>query len=271
MSKHKYLQGFILEINKIFEYRMGFYIRLLRPIIKILVLVSIWSAVFAATNKQTIAGYGTVEFALYLIIVTFISSSLFAWKIGTTVTDDIRIGQLTTLITKPVSYMKLIFSRMAAHMTMTGIYSFAVFFIGAITIHYTLGYQLLPEQATLIVPFIVSLILSYILAFCYYFIIACTAFWWGETWSILGVAITIQTFLSGEIIPLHISPMLMTFANFFPFKSMIYTPAAIYLGEVSWNTIGMHILGQAGWVIALILFARFILKRGIRKFEAQGG
>ncbi|MGM5480151.1 MAG: ABC transporter permease [Nanobdellota archaeon] len=268
---NKYIQQFLLELKAILEYKLDMYAKIVKPMIKFGILAAIWTAIFTASNQEMIAEYSRLEFITYIAIVTIISNSLLSWKTGGIVTDDIRLGNLSSLITKPISYFKRTFAKIFARTTITGIYSILLFFIILIVLKSGFGIELIQPTAIQIGFFIASTIISLILAFCYYFIISCTAFWWGETWSIMGVAIMFQAFLSGEIIPLHISDLLMKIASFFPFKSIIYTPTSIIMGEKTIIEIITSVGIQMAWIVVLVIIAKAVLKKGLRRFEAQGG
>jgi len=52
---------------------------------------------------------------------------------------------------------------------------------------------------------------------------------------------------------------------------MLYVPISIYLGKISGNGIVLGLLTQLFWVAMMYALARFMWRRGIKKYAAFGG
>ena len=72
--------------------------------------------------------------------------------------------------------------------------------------------------------------------------------------------------------PLDMMPPAIQHAlAFTPFPSMLYAPIAIYMGKISGNGIALGLLTQLFWVTMMYALARFMWRRGIKKYAAFGG
>ncbi|HEY2328699.1 MAG TPA: ABC-2 family transporter protein, partial [Verrucomicrobiae bacterium] len=77
---------------------------------------------------------------------------------------------------------------------------------------------------------------------------------------------------SGHLFPLDVlrSP-LKEILFLTPFPYQMYFPVSIYMGKVAgadlWRGLAMQLL----WVLAAYVFARFMWRRGIKKYAAFGG
>jgi ABC-2 type transport system permease protein len=63
---------------------------------------------------------------------------------------------------------------------------------------------------------------------------------------------------------------LFTIAQFSPFTYLIYFPVKVYLGQLSPLQIILGMGIAFGWIILLYLFTKFIWKKGLKEYTAQG-
>ena len=73
--------------------------------------------------------------------------------------------------------------------------------------------------------------------------------------------------------PLDLMPeSLYRISTYLPYYYQMYFPAAILTGRIDSPIAVLHGLGiQLAWVIALLLLARFLWLRGLRRHTAVGG
>jgi ABC-2 type transport system permease protein len=266
----KYKTAYVVRLKVLSEYKVPLLSYLIRPIFKILLLATIWWQVFEYTNKDTIAGMNVYLFITYLTVAGFIKIAIHPWTITEQVLDFIKTGDLSLILTKPVDYLKFQFALILPEISVHGIYGMVVFLSGSLIASSLFEQFYFPDIIPLIL-FLISFTLAILISYLFYFIVGCSAFWVGETWSIMGGITTIQAFFSGEIIPLSISPTLMQISNFMPFKFMVFAPIFIFLGKFTLKESLYNIGGQIIWVVILYIIARIVLNKGILKFEAQGG
>ena len=100
-------------------------------------------------------------------------------------------------------------------------------------------------------------------------IIGFLAFWLEETWGINISLRFISAFFSGAIIPLDLFPeALAKILLWTPFPHLIYIPIKILMGEAEHAFRSFSILLL--WLLALIVFARWIWKRGLKLYSGAG-
>jgi ABC-2 type transport system permease protein len=52
---------------------------------------------------------------------------------------------------------------------------------------------------------------------------------------------------------------------------MLYVPIAIYMGKIAGAGVWFGLLGQLLWVLLAYVTARFMWRRGVKKYAAFGG
>ena len=99
-----------------------------------------------------------------------------------------------------------------------------------------------------------------------------TILWTLSADGMLGLAPAVVTILSGMIVPIPLYPdWAQTILNFLPFRGLVDTPYRLYLGHISSGELPMLIAHQMAWTVAIILFGRWALSRGLRRVVIQGG
>jgi len=96
-------------------------------------------------------------------------------------------------------------------------------------------------------------------------------------WTLAGQGITrlmaaLSTLLSGSILPLPLMPpWTQRIIAWLPFRGLMDTPFRLYMGDVPPAEAPLWVGQQVLWSIALILLGRWLLSRGLRRLEIQGG
>ena len=96
-------------------------------------------------------------------------------------------------------------------------------------------------------------------------------------WTISGEGISrlAPTFvyaLSGMMMPLQFFPAWMQPAlNALPFRGMVDIPFRVYVGTITFDSIGPYALQTAVWTVLLIAAGRLALARGLKRIVTQGG
>ena len=109
-------------------------------------------------------------------------------------------------------------------------------------------------------PFFILYSLSMIIGFC--------SFWIGNTRPLEFVMDKIMFLLSGVIIPIEFFPSwFRKLPNSLPFKYAAQIPTKALLGQINYVEIIIGIL----WVMSLMIFAIYLEKKGVKKYEMAGG
>jgi ABC-2 type transport system permease protein len=133
-------------------------------------------------------------------------------------------------------------------------------------------YALPPASLTALLVLPVSLLLTALLQFFISYAMAMLAFWLLEISTFIFILFAFEYLASGHLFPLDIlPPALKTVLAFTPFPYQLYFPISIYLGKSAgadlWRGLGCQLM----WVLAAYLFARWMWRRGIKKYSAFGG
>lgn len=103
-------------------------------------------------------------------------------------------------------------------------------------------------------------------------IIGILAFYTTSSWGLQCFKQAFMSFFSGALIPIELMPIwLQNIANIMPFKSMIYFPVSIFLGNLSSKEIVGGFIFQILWIVILAILSKGLYKRGIKKVIIAGG
>src|SRR3954469_19707083 len=120
--------------------------------------------------------------------------------------------------------------------------------------------------------FFVSVALAVVVSLGFRFLYNASAFWLLDIRGVMTVAITLNLFLSGMVMPLNFFPdWLRAVAHALPFAAILQTPVDIWLGKHQ----GLELVGtlalQVLWAIVLLGLGRLALRAGARRLVVQGG
>jgi ABC-2 type transport system permease protein len=129
-----------------------------------------------------------------------------------------------------------------------------------------------PADAVTLGCFVVSVALTGLLQFLISFTMALLAFWVLEVSTFIFIVFALEYLAGGHLFPLDIlPPALAQVLNFTPFPYQMYFPVSIYLGRTTGNAVWQGLLVQAFWVAVIYVLARWVWRRGIRRYAAFGG
>jgi ABC-2 type transport system permease protein len=129
-----------------------------------------------------------------------------------------------------------------------------------------------PANATALPAFVISLVLTALLQFFISYTMAMLAFWLLEISTFIFILFALEYLASGHLFPLDLLPPVIGHALFFtPFPSMLYVPIAIYMGKIAGTAIWFGLLVQLLWLLLAYVAARFMWRRGVKKYSAFGG
>ncbi len=117
-----------------------------------------------------------------------------------------------------------------------------------------------------------AMVLGWLANFAWRFLVNLSAFWTPDARGVGRIAFTISGFLSGFIMPLRLYPdWFANLCKLTPFPSLINTPVETYLGVLSGRELGLALLNQAFWFLALAAVSELVLRAGVRHLVIQGG
>lgn len=117
-----------------------------------------------------------------------------------------------------------------------------------------------------------SMLLAIALGYALRFLVVCSGFWTVETRGVVAAHATIAGFLGGFMLPIHLFPgWLSQLCTWLPFGHVIQTPIDLLSGYTTGPAALWLLAQQTAWLVATLALGHFVLQRGLKKLEVQGG
>lgn len=261
-----FLQVLKAEFASYLAYRLNFILWRLRNFLWLVFLYSFWKAVFG--QKIEIFSYTKNEIFLYLLIAQVTSAFVLSTTTDT-IGGIINDGRLTNFLLLPYSFFKIIAGREVVDKFLN--LSFSIIEISLFLWFFK------PKIAGVNFTFVnLSLFLLFIvLAVVLYFFISLNlgfiGFWSTEVWAPRFLFMVLIWLLAGNYFPLDIMPLgLYKALKILPFGYLIYFPTKILLGKFSVSEITEGLLVLFFWAVFFSIFAKWVWKKGLKVYTAQG-
>jgi len=250
-------------------YRWNMFLQGFVGLVPLFIVIMSWRAIYTARRGgEAIGGYEQLEMTSYFIYVMVIRQFISTFFVDFDVAWNIRNGYLNKYLIKPMDYM---WYRWLYHIANRLIFCFFVILpmvFGLALLH---KYYVIPQDwrhvAVVIVMLIPIALINYLISFC----IGMIAFWLLEVSSLFWIFYSARYILSGGMFPLAVLPgPVATVFGLLPFKLTADYPASLLLGKLGWTQALHGILLAIGWIAVLALFARFLWRRGLRRYDAAG-
>jgi ABC-2 type transport system permease protein len=249
-------------------YRAEFFSRYIATIIRFSIAAYLWLAIIN-TDQGSIAGYDMKGILTYFLVIQVVTGFVFSAAMsGFRIAEMIQSGDLSTKIIQPVDYIKLTFSMDFGR----GAFFFAsnVVMISIIALIFK-DYFILDFKPFFVFLGLFSVLIAFILNFCFVLMIGMSAFWITSSHRLIFHFFAILQLLSGMLIPIEFFPQ--TFQNiliYTPFPYVAYFPVTVIQSQ-SWTPELIH-MGSISLVYTLIMiFLTYSLYNfGLKKYEAVG-
>jgi ABC-2 type transport system permease protein len=213
-------------------------------------------------HRTDVGGYDASDAVTYVWLAQSLIMTvyIFGWQ---ELSRRIRDGSIATDLSRPLDplryWLAFDLGRAPYHLLYRGILPFV---IGALV--FNLHYPDAPRAAL----FVLSVTLAVVVSLGVRFLYNLPAFWIIDIRGVLVLAITVNLFFSGMIVPIAFFPdWLGTVAHVLPFASALQTPIDVWLGQYEPWRIGLQVF----WAVALLVLGRLVLGRATRKLVVQGG
>ena len=132
--------------------------------------------------------------------------------------------------------------------------------------------ELAAPTPELIVAYVASLLLAFVIGFFFETCMGMVGFWFLEVSSLMYVVNTVNFFVSGQMFPLDLlPPWLSVPLKTLPFQYLAYFPSAVLVGKIQGPAIWQGLLAEAAWAVAFMVLARTLYRIGLRRYSAFGG
>ncbi|MEM8732633.1 MAG: ABC-2 family transporter protein [Planctomycetota bacterium] len=255
-------------------YRGDFALGTLMRFLPIITQIFLWFAVFESIGNGTTEGTEMAGYTFSNVVAYYLLSMVgraFSSMPGlaTTTAKQIREGEIKKYLIQPIDMIGFfLLGRIAhkvAYYTVATLPFALVFFLCR-------GYFGGWPEPQVIVAFLISLILAFLLGFFMDLCVGLIGFWFLEVSSLMFIYMLLNFFLSGHMFPLDWLPEpWYSIVEWLPFKYLAYFPAALFLGKIPASEVWYHLAIEAAWLVGMIAIARFLYARGVRRYSGFGG
>lgn len=260
----KYWQIFNAGWQAALEYRLSFFFNMLRTSVIPLFMIFFWLALYK--DKNQIGGFDFSSMVTYYlgVLLLYSNNSGYASEI---ISGNIKQGELTNYLLKPVSYFKTILSILLP----ADLFNFVLRITLCLVIYFLLPFKLSKLEPFNIFIFSIFLIGGYLLNFILNILISLTAFIITENFMLRLSFYFLMRFFNGFMIPLaFFPPFWQKILNFLPFTYQFYFPITVLLGKLLWQEILKGTIIFLTITFILYYLAIILWKRALKYYEAIG-
>jgi ABC-2 type transport system permease protein len=258
-------------------YRGDFMLGTLMRFLPVVTQVFLWTAVFSAVSQQTIAGYSRDDIIAYYLLTMIARAFSSMPGLASGIARSIRDGSIKKYLIQPVDMIGFLLLSRVAH---------KLVYYTVATLPFALVFFLCRDFFThgwpgfdVILIFIWSLMMAFLLGFFLETTIGMLGFWFLEVSSLLFVYMLFSFFLSGHMFPIDMLDRFTLVGSItwgdavriLPLQYLAYFPAAVFLEKITGPELIRGLIVQFAWVMFFIFAARWSFNRGLRRYSAFGG
>jgi ABC-2 type transport system permease protein len=265
----KYLAIFRVSLAERMTYRADFLFATVFRFLPMVTTILLWQAIYTGSGQDELAGFRYREMIAYLLL-THISRMFSSMpNLAAGIARDVREGTLKRYLLQPMDMIGYLLAYRVAHKVayiVTSFLPYALLFFVCRSF-----FDGFPDAATL-AAYALSLILAFLVGFFFEASVGMVGFWFLEVTSLLYIVMTLNFFISGQMMPLDLLPQPWSgLLKILPFQYMAYFPAVVFLGKIKGTALWLHLLGELLWAVAFIVLTRILYRTGLRRYSAYGG
>lgn len=258
---HKFIRTAAMEASGSAGEDAYFIVRFVFRILRVIVLLSVWRAIFAAKPLG-------LEQSMAMILTYTLVAEIFAEQLSprTNIEWQMFDGGIAMNYLQPMGLALQFAARMVGHwMLGLVLVSLPLLLLAPI-----LGVNVLPTNTFAVAFFLLSLTLSAVVGVALDFVFAALiVFIQGSAYVIGLVRVAVATLLSGAVLPLSVLPYgLGEVFQWLPFASTASAPLRIYTGDGQPMVL---IAVQVIWAVVLWLLANWLWRTNRERFVSYGG
>ena len=267
----KYGMIYRIALAERMTYRADFLLTTFLRFLPTLTTILLWGAIYDGAGTQTLAGFTYEQMIAYLLIVNI--SRMFSSMPGLAqgIAREIRDGQIKKYLIQPLDLIHYLLAYRIAHKTayiVSSAFPYAVLF--------GIGHRFfqgnVPSEPVVWMAYAASLVMAFLVGFYFEASVGMVGFWILEVTSILWIVMTLNFFISGQMLPLDLLPPFWAgLLKALPFQYMAYFPAVVFLGKVRGAELAWGLGLQLFWVLFFLGLCRWLYQRGLRRYGAYGG
>lgn len=262
----RYYALFSANLQEAMVYRFAFFTNFLAEIVKTLVMLEVWIAVYK--QRSTVAGFDYSMMVTYLLVSQAVNNVYgFRNDAERPISEKIRKGTIVFDLLRPVKFVN---ARLAENV---GQAILQVFFAILTLLGFRIFLSELCAPASIFhgLLFAVSVIVGFFIMFSVSIMSGLLSFWLMNNWGLRSAKTAIVNFFSGALVPIAILPgWLQRIMNVLPFKNIVYVPTMIYMGQYGVRETFAYIGIQIFWAIVMWLAAKWLFRLAIRRVSING-
>jgi ABC-2 type transport system permease protein len=250
-------------------YRGDFALGTLMRFLPIITQIFLWTAIFTAVDRPSIAGFTRNDFIAYYLL-TMVSRAFSSMPgLASSIAQQIRSGEIKKFLIQPIDMIEFLFLSRVAHKFVY--YAVAAGPFALVFFLCRSYFPTVPDAGTWL-AYLGSLFMAFALGFFLEATIGMIGFWFLEVGSLLFIYMLFSFFFSGHMFPLSMLPEpLNTIVQFIPLQYLAYFPAAVFLGQIRGDALTRGLLLQFAWTLFFAVACRFAWNRGLRRYSGFGG
>jgi ABC-2 type transport system permease protein len=259
-----YLQIVALWSQNILVYRVDFAFRVLGILLKVYLLKTIWTAVYA--GRSMVDGVELRELIAFITLAQFQVWVMYP-VIAEYLQDQVQSGKIALDLARPAPFL----GQLLAHQVGRTL-AYLQFVLPALPFAFMLGAFVPPVSLFAGLLYLFSLGLGYLVSVLLGMLIGLASFWAMRIWGVIDIYSFTNQFFSGALVPLWFFPAwLRQMADLLPFQAQAFIPLAIYTGQVREHEVAAALGIQTAWVVLLFMLVWIVWRRAMRRVVVQGG
>lgn len=265
-----------ISIEERLVYRGDFALGTLMRFLPLLTQVFLWGAIFyavrSADGESTIAGFTYEEMIAYYLLTQVSRAFSSMPGLASMIALQIRNGEIKKYLIQPVDLIGFLLLGRIAHKLVYYIVAAGPF---ALVFYLCRDYFSGWPDATTLLAFVASLIMSFIMGFFLEATLGLVGFWFLEVSSLLFIYMLFTFFFSGHMFPIDMLDGLPwhlgTIVRAIPLQYLAYFPAAVFLGKIQGADLAWGMALQLFWTVTFIVLCRVTFRLGVRRYSGFGG
>ena len=260
-----YIGAFLVELKDNFYYRANFLIGMLFNGGYALVMIFVWTAIFANSGQSQISGFTQLNMYAYFFIFTAFFA-LSEPNINYIIQSNVMDGTIVISMIRPISYISQVILQTLSRTVMLAVtFVLPLFLIGIFVGHIPVtAYGLGVSVGVFLVGFVLFALIS--------FLVGTVAIIITNVRGLMHVVTSLIVIAAGGAIPLiMLPPYLANIAFALPFQTLGYLPTAIIMGIATPAAIANGVIIGCIWIVALFIFSFFWWRRVSKKITSVGG
>jgi ABC-2 type transport system permease protein len=237
----------------------------LQMALEIVVFRQLWIALYA--GRDEFSGVALAGALTYITMNTIVVRLFTRWTLME-VLDKIHSGDILIDLSRPLYFgSQILFHEIGQALVVFSTSSLPVFIIACGIFQLTL-----PTSGVVWLAFTASLILGFLTSFCLDYLLMLLGFWTTEVGGFFWAKDSVISVLGGTYLPLWIfPPVWKEIVSWLPFRGIAYTPLAIFIGQIGLDELPAAFAIQAAWLAILAWLSWRFYEAAMQKLAVQGG